>query len=467
VVRATEMEKLVERAENILIIGAGPASLYAASRLRKEGKNVFIVNRDIRPGGLAEFGIYPNKYKMKNGLRKVFLKTLNDERVRYFGNVQVGLEADVSLEELQGLGFDAVIVAVGAQGTKWLGLPGEQGGGVYHAKDLVYHYNHLPPYSEKDFALGRRVCVIGLGNVSLDIVHWMVCERKVETVTTIARRGPQERKYTSKEMKLVSGALDTAFVEAEMERIGPMLVKVEQDPEVLLGEITKFVDVPLETESNTHFRMRFLRSPKEVVRNDAGETTGLLCDCMELCPRADGTMGVASTGEVETIPCDTVVFAIGDSIEKGLGLPLEPKWRSTFATDPEPWSDNPERPRYAAYDPESGKAIHGTFLFGWARVASDGLVGKARADAMQGCDEVFAYLDGSLGEKCGETNSFAEMSAKLHALLTEKAVNAIPFEDVEEILAAQSRIAHERGLPEYKFSHRDEMIALVAEMKEP
>ena len=52
---------------------------------------------------------------------------------------------------LAALGFEekgAVVVTAGAQGTKKLGIEGEDAVGVYHAKDVVYHYNSLPPFSE-------------------------------------------------------------------------------------------------------------------------------------------------------------------------------------------------------------------------------------------------------------------------------------------------------------------------------
>ena len=68
----------------------------------------------------------------------------------------------------------ALVFAIGAQGTKWLGLPGEDLRGVYHAKDLVYHYNRLPPFSERHFPMGRRVAIVGVGNVMVDIANYCV-----------------------------------------------------------------------------------------------------------------------------------------------------------------------------------------------------------------------------------------------------------------------------------------------------
>src|SRR5690554_2543635 len=261
----------------IAMIGAGPAALYSSAKLADAGHNIVIINRDIKPGGLAEFGIYPNKYKMKNGLREFFRKILSHPRVSYLGNVSVGQDADISLDEVRQMGFDAIVVAVGAQGTKWLGLEGEDAEAVFHAKDLVYHYNALPPFSEQEFAIGQHVCVIGLGNVSLDIVHWLACEKKVESVTAVARRGPAERKTTRKELRLVSGALDVEQLRAEFDRIAPTMAAVGQEPDKVFAELTRFVDTPLEVESETKFRMRFFRTPSRIERGAGGEVSGLVC----------------------------------------------------------------------------------------------------------------------------------------------------------------------------------------------
>ena len=115
------------------------------------GSRVLLLNRDIKPGGLAEYGIFLDKYKMKGGLRRQFHKILSDSRITYLGNVPVGPGGPLTVEQLLKLGFDALVFAHGAQGTKYLGVEGERLPGVYHAKDLVYHYNRHPPFAERDF----------------------------------------------------------------------------------------------------------------------------------------------------------------------------------------------------------------------------------------------------------------------------------------------------------------------------
>jgi ferredoxin--NADP+ reductase len=445
--------------QTIAIIGAGPASLYAAEVLSKAGKHVVMLNRDVKPGGLAEYGIYPNKYKMKSGLRKMFDKILSDPKVHYFGNVTIGAGGACDLDALKAMGFAAVVVAVGAQGTKWLGVPGEETPGVYHAKDLVYHYNRLPPFSEKDYKIGQNVCVVGLGNVSLDIVHWLVFDRKVARVTTVARRGPAEKAFTDKEMKIVGGTLDLDQLQGEFAAIQANVAAVGQDPAALQAELAAFKTSELECETNSRFGMRFLRGPAAIATDGAGAVTGLVCDVNELVKRDDGSIGVKATGEQETIPCDTVIFAIGDAIEPSLGLPVDAKAK-TFATVPETWAAHPDRSRYMVYDPAAGAPMWGTFVMGWARKASDGLVGKARLDAINGCDEVMAWLNGEFAVSPQGGKEPADTVAAVRDRLTQAGVRFVEYEAVKRLVAHEEQHAQAHGLPEYKHASNETMLQI-------
>ena len=74
----------------VSIIGAGPAGLFAAEKLTTLGYSVVIFNRDIKPGGMAEYGIYPEKHAVKDGLRRQFNNILTSDQIYYYGNIQVG-----------------------------------------------------------------------------------------------------------------------------------------------------------------------------------------------------------------------------------------------------------------------------------------------------------------------------------------------------------------------------------------
>ena len=176
--------------------------------MASHGVRVVLLNRDIKPGGLAEYGIYPDKHTMKDGLRKQFHQVLDNENIAYYGNVHVGAQGDLTLADLRALGFQAILVTAGAQATKWLGLPGEDLRGVYHAKDVVYHYNKLPPYSERKFYFGKRCAIIGAGNVMVDVSRFLIREMRVDEIISIVRRGPGEVNFTKEEMKHIIANLD-------------------------------------------------------------------------------------------------------------------------------------------------------------------------------------------------------------------------------------------------------------------
>ena len=147
----------------VFVVGAGPAGLFAARKIASAGYQVVIFNRDVKPGGLAEYGIYPEKHHMKQGLRKQFTKILEMPNVTYFGNAPVRETGVLRVGDLRQWNPLALVFAVGAQGTKKLGMPGEDARGVYSAKDYVFYYNQLPPFASQDFSSGRRVAIVGMG----------------------------------------------------------------------------------------------------------------------------------------------------------------------------------------------------------------------------------------------------------------------------------------------------------------
>ena len=85
-----------QKSHYIAVIGAGPAGLFGARELALAGNQVVLFNRDIKPGGLAEYGIYPEKLTMKGGLRKQFEQVLNARVLEAEG---YGLAVDGELTE--------------------------------------------------------------------------------------------------------------------------------------------------------------------------------------------------------------------------------------------------------------------------------------------------------------------------------------------------------------------------------
>ena len=237
----------------IVVVGAGPAGLSVANVMSKQGHEVVVLNRDIKVGGLAEYGIFPNKHKLRGGLRKGYWEILTRPNVRYFGNVTVGNDYHLTVSELRALGPSALVFSTGAQGTKTIGVEGDTAKGVYHAKDYVYHYNLLPGFSTRPFEMGQRVAVIGIGDVMVDIAHWLSRRRRVAEVHVIVRRGPAERKYNPKEIRAVCAIIDQDSLQKEIARITPRLEAVGQLPEKILAEMRAEFTKCEPPESHTRF----------------------------------------------------------------------------------------------------------------------------------------------------------------------------------------------------------------------
>jgi len=432
----------------IAIIGAGPAGLFGANSLVEQGARVVLLNRDIKPGGLAEYGIYYDKYSIKEGLRKQFRKILASPDITYYGNVRVAEDGDVTLAELRQMGFAAIIVAVGAQGTKWLGLPGEDLKGVYHSKPLMYHYNNLPPYSEQEFLIGKRVAVVGVGNVMADIAHWLTRDVHVDEIIGVARRGPAEVKFTRQEMEYIAHNFDLEDLDTEIARVADRIRAVGQDPDeaktFILSALSRKA---LEPVSATRIRFRFLSSPRRILGNDEGGVAGLEVDDTELVLQENGETRARRLETQRVLDVDTVVFCIGDRVSNRFGLPVQ--WNE-FVKD-----ENPRYPvdheSYEVFDPEAKVPIEGIFVAGWARKASKGQVGLARKDAYNCAEAVMRYIGDLPGYDAGAAEKLDARLAQLNKQLVRK-------DDWRRLEAIEQQKAAELGVELFKFKSNAEML---------
>ena len=428
----------------VAVIGAGPAGLFGARELANQGASVVLFNRDIKPGGLAEYGIYPTKYVMKAGLRKQFRQVLELPNIHYFGNIIIGEQGDLRLGDLRKLGFQAILVSAGAQGAKWLGLPGENLEGVYQAKDVVYFYNKLPPNSQKKYRFGKRCAVVGAGNVMVDISRYLIRQEKVDEVIAVVRRGPAEVKFDKKEMEYVIANLSQGALDREIARVRPIMEAVGQDPEAARATILEALPKAIEKVSDTCFRFEFLSSPVQML-GENGLLTQLEVEDTTLILK-DGETKARGTGNKRTLDVETVIFAIGDKVDESFGLPTQ--WNEFVK------NENPVYPidgvSYEAFDPEAGKPIEGVFVGGWSRKASSGLVGYARKDGTNASKAVWSYLQ----TKAPDDSNLDKVIAKVKELQKPAVTN----DDIRRLEAIEAEEAQKRGLEEFKFASNEEML---------
>ena len=451
------MSTETQRKYLVAVIGAGPAGLFAARQSAEDGAHVVLFNRDIKPGGLAEYGIYPEKYKIKEGLRKQFRQIMQMPDIDYNGNVTISQIGDMTLDDLKNAGFQALLVTAGAQGTKWLGLPGEDiPKGVYHAKDIVYHYNKLPPFSQKEFYIGNHVALVGAGNVMLDIARWLIRTVKVEEVIAVVRRGPAEVKFDKKEMEYVIANLDREALDQEVARTAPVMQAIEQDPEAAKAFILSALPKALEPVSKSRFRFDFLASPVQIIGNAQGQVCGIEIEENKLVP-ANGDTKARGTGVKHETAVDTVIFCIGDKVDEGFGLPVQ--WNA-FVKNPDP-AYPVDGVSYEAYDPEAQKPINGLFVAGWSREASSGLVGIARKDGERGAKAVLQYLQTlpPLSDAPDALSNIQKLLQKIHKPVIKK-------EDIQRLEIAEKAEADRLMQEEFKFGTNEEMLAAMGQALE-
>jgi ferredoxin--NADP+ reductase len=442
--------------KTVFVIGAGPAGMFAAQKIAHGGHEVIIFNRDIKPGGLAEYGIYPTKDKMKIGLRKQFAKVLSLPNVHYFGHVPVSGKSAVSISDLQQFGPSAIVFAVGAQGTKKLGLPGEEVRGVYAAKDFVYSYNLLPPFTSHDFSTSKRVAIVGMGNVMVDIARWLLIDapqKTAEEVVVVARRGPFEAKFDKKEFDYIEEFLDRKAFDEELRRIQPQLSAVGQDISKLGAETFPVLATPAAEHPVGKARLlfRFLCSP-HAIHADAGGRIDQLNVAENILFERDGSMACKATEKNADLPIDTMIFAIGDVADPALGLPY---CRDSYVINPD--QSDPKRAAYELFDPQRGQVLDGMYAVGWARKASDGLVGIARHDAEVGAVHVLEYL------KTAKESAFG--AGEIQSFLDRKALQAVTKADLECLGRAEEKEAQKRGVLWFKFAEDSAMLAAIAAEK--
>lgn len=430
----------------VAVIGAGPAGLYAGQFLARQGVDVVLFNRDIKPGGLAEYGIFPDKTKLRDGLQAQFLRILDLPNVHYRGNVTVGKTGHLQLDRLRQAGFQAFMVTTGAQENYWLGLPGEDLDGVYQANDIVLHYNRLPEKAGETFDLGKNIAVIGVGNVMLDILHFLKNEGQARRVTAFARRGPTEVKFDRQTLAPVAECLNLDQIGDAVAAVLPQVERVGRDASAFFQLVREARAKGPDCEALLNFQMEFLRSPRRLLGDAGGRVKGIVFERNTLELEGDRVVP-RGTGETEVIEADTVIFSIGSRVDAGFGLPVA---YGNFITTP-----NPRFPidgiSYEVYNPELCANCEDVFVSGWSRLASEGVVGLARKDAERGAKALLHYLE-TLPPVRADS---AEASL---AQLPEIDRQAVNLEDIKRLLRVEKQIAEERGLPDYKFDSREAML---------
>jgi ferredoxin/flavodoxin---NADP+ reductase len=385
----------------IAVIGAGPAGFYTAGHLLKDSAGrieVDMLERLPTPHGLVRSGVAPDHPKIKS-VTRVYEKTAEHPRFRYFGNVELGRH--IGREELLEH-YHAVVYATGSPTDRPLGIPGEELPGSWPATDFVGWYNGHPDHPDLEFDLDcERAVVVGNGNVALDVARMLVLSHaelsrtdiadhslqalehsKIREVVVVGRRGPAQAAFTNPELRELGELADADVIvdEAELERAlavpDPSIDNTSEHNIQILRDYSRRAG----GRQTKHQRivLRFLLSPVELIADEHGRLTAVRLVRNELVPRPDGRLQARATEELETIPAGLVLRAIG---YRGLPLPGVPF----------------DEPRGVIRN-ERGRVIgpdgprRGEYAVGWIKRGPTGVIGTNKKDAQETVDMIFEDL---------------------------------------------------------------------------
>ncbi len=266
---AESVVKATANGHKVAVIGSGPSGLACASDLAKMGYDVTVFEALHKLGGVLVYGI-PEFRLPKEKIVAREIDTLRKLGVKFETDVVVG--RTITIDSLMDdEGFDAVFIGSGAGLPRFMGIEGENLNGVVSANEFLTRANLMRAYDEEydtPIYVGKRVVVVGGGNVAMDAVR--TAKRLGAEATIVYRRSEAELPARREEVHHAK-------------------------------------------EEGIEFRM--LTNPTRVLGSDNGWVTGLNCVEMELGePDESGRRSpVEKPGSDFTIECDVVIMALGTS----------------------------------------------------------------------------------------------------------------------------------------------------------
>ena len=310
---AKSVAKAAANGHKIAVIGSGPAGLACASDLAKMGYEVTVFEALHKLGGVLVYGI-PEFRLPKEKIVAREIETLRKLGVKFETDVVVG--RTITIDSLMDdEGFDAVFIGSGAGLPRFMGIEGENLNGVVSANEFLTRANLMRAYDQEydtPIYVGKRVVVVGGGNVAMDAVR--TAKRLGADATIVYRRSEAELPARREEVHHAK-------------------------------------------EEGIEFKM--LTNPTSVLGNDKGWVTGLNCVEMELGePDESGRRSpIEKAGSDFTLECDVVIMALGTSpnpLLKHTTKGLETSRRGCIVADE--WGATSRKGVFAGGDAVTGAA---------------------------------------------------------------------------------------------------------------
>ena len=248
--------------EKVAIIGAGPAGLSCAFYLAEKGYSPTIFEKNEKPGGMLRYGI--PSFKLEKDVIDGEIEVIKAMGVEIKCGIEVG--KDVTIQQLRSQGYKAFYIAIGCQGGRTAGIPGEDAEGVMTAVDFLRTVG-----GDESYPVSGKAVVVGGGNVAIDVAR--TAHRCGADSVTMFCLEPREKMPASEE------------------------------------EIAEAMEEGVSLNCGW--------GPKEILTEN-GKVTGIVFKrCVSVWDESGRFSPTYDEADTKTVPCDRVFLSIGQSIQWG------------------------------------------------------------------------------------------------------------------------------------------------------
>ncbi len=246
----------------VAVIGGGPAGLSAAYYLRLNGYPVTVFEREKKAGGMLMNGI--PSYRLEKNIIEAEIDVIREMGAEIKCGVDVG--KDVTIEQLREQGYKAFFIAIGMQGGRMAGVPGEDAKGVQTGVDFLRNINQ-----DHSIKLNGETVVIGGGNVAIDVAR------------TAVRAGAS--------------------------KVTMLCLESEKEMPAAKDEVAEAKEEGIEVKNGW--------GPKEVLSENGHVTAVVFKRCTSVFDAEHRFNPQYDENDTITIPCENLLLSIGQSVQWG------------------------------------------------------------------------------------------------------------------------------------------------------
>ena len=442
----------------VAIIGSGPSGFYAAQALFKLSDEVSVDMFDQYPTpfGLLRGGVAPDHQQMKT-VATAYHRIAKHANFRFFGNVTIG--RDLSLDDIRSH-YSAVIVAVGAQTDRRMGIPGEDLPGSYTATEFVAWYNGQLNYQDHTFNLkGKNAVIIGQGNVAVDVVRILakpvtqlqttditnaalmqLAESQISDIYMVGRRGPTQAAFTELELKELGHIEGVDLVihdDLELSSADQIEVSQSAKSRKNMAQLQALKQRPAVANPRKTIHLMFYASPIEL--QASADQLGSVRFQKNTLVGEPGQQRVMPTEDGFDLPCDVLFRSIGYRGVPFEGLPFDDQ-SGTIRHDK------------GQVVLASGEPVENMYVTGWIKRGPTGVIGTNRSDSIETVTTCFNNLDSA---HCQDPTDIVER-------LTQKNVRFFSYDDWLVLDAYEQSVGKKAGKPREKLTSLNQMLNVLA-----